>query len=550
MGRSSVERLANCSQTGIAKVVVAVLAPAILLACACSARAGVGADFNGDGRDDLAIHAQFERVGNMNGAVHVLYGARHGLSVQGDQLFGADTPGLHGGGRSDDNTFGYTLVGGDFNGDGYDDLAIGVPFKTVSVPNYGAGGVHILYGSRRGLVLRGNQYLNENTPGVKGPKAGFDHGFGSALAAADFNRDGRDDLAVGVKGEPVLSDSTEDGAVRVFYGGRNRLSLRGDQYMTPTTPGMTRHNAGRRGLEAEFGSTLAAGDLNGDGTSDLAIGARSQLVGGEKYAGAVRVLHGGPRGLTLKHDQFLNENSKGIAGDGAEFGDEFGGSLAIGRFNSDRRGDLAIGVPQECLGSCDLHYNGAVHVLYGGQRKLSLRGDQYFTERSVGSANPKQQTQFGRSLEAADLDGNGRQDLAIGAPWEHVAGIISAGTVRVLYATKRLSVAGTRRLTERTRGLAGAGPATADQFGFALGSGDFNGSGRADLAIGALQTDYDEDDQCLTGAAGGAVHVLYGIGRHVRLGPNQFLTEDTPGIAGAGSTPCDGFGFSFGQGPG
>jgi hypothetical protein len=88
--------------------------------------------------------------------------------------------------------------------------------------------------------------------------------------------------------------------------------------------------------------------------------------------------------------------------------------------------------------------------------------------------------------------------------------------------------------------MAGDGIAVDDNFGFSLTAGDFDADDRDDLAIGEPQ----EPDSC-TDADGGGVHVLYGARRHFAMGRDQFLTQDTPGMAGDGSEPCDGFGFSL-----
>jgi hypothetical protein len=518
----------------------------ITLAFAPFAHAGVRADFNGDGRSDLAITARSEVVGSREGAVHILYGARHGLSVRGDQLVGEGTPGLEGGGASNDGSFGFALAAGDLNGDGYDELAIGVPHKTLPSPGLFQGAVHILYGTRRGVTLRGDQYLTENTPGIKGPGASGEFEgpeFGEALASGDFDRDGRDDLAIGVPGQTVLSTYGNDGAVHVLYGGRRRLSLRGDQYFTSITPGMV--GPRERSRDADFGAALAAGDLNRDGSADLVIGSPDEPVWRVKNAGAVRILFGGRRRLSLKGDRYLTEQTKGIAGDGREYGDRFGLRLVIGRFNGDRRGDLAIGVPEES-GQHFWHEDGAVHILYGGRRGPSLDGDQYLTETHPGLKGPGAlQSQFGGSLAVGDLNGDGRQELTIGALSERVSGAWAAGAVHILYGAKRhLTLKGDQFLTEATPGMLGPDPQPDNYFGRALAAGDLNGDGRSDLAIGVPQYHRDDYGDCLTSAAG-AVHILYGAKRRLRLRGNQRLTLDTPGVAGGGSEPCDNFGSSL-----
>ncbi|MGH7801272.1 MAG: integrin alpha, partial [Thermodesulfobacteriota bacterium] len=113
--------------------------------------ARVRADFNGDGFDDLAIGVPGEDVGSINsaGAVNVIYGTSGGLSATNDQIFTQDTSGIEDFAEVDD-FFGLALTSGDFNGDGIDDLAIGVPFEDVGSIDR-AGAVNVIYGTSRGL---------------------------------------------------------------------------------------------------------------------------------------------------------------------------------------------------------------------------------------------------------------------------------------------------------------------------------------------------------------------------------------------------------------
>jgi hypothetical protein len=178
------------------------------------------------------------------GAVNVLYGGAAGLTGSGSQFFTQNTPGV-GGTAEDGDLFGL-VTAGDFDGDRYADLAIGVLQESVgSIGN--AGAVNVLYGGRAGLTGSGGQYFTQNTPGVASSAEQFD-GFGRALAAGDFDGDRHADLAIGVPEEDVGSINAA-GAVNVLYGGRPGLAGSGSQFFTQNTPGV--------------GSTAEDGDLFG-----------------------------------------------------------------------------------------------------------------------------------------------------------------------------------------------------------------------------------------------------------------------------------------------
>src|SRR5687768_1995998 len=98
---------------------------------------------------------------------------------------------------------------GDFNGDGVDDMAIGVGEGI-------GGGVNVIYGTPAGLSSNGNQLWTQDSPGILDVAEAGD-GFGNSLAVGDFDNDGFDDLAVGASGEEV-NGFVDSGAVTGIYG--------------------------------------------------------------------------------------------------------------------------------------------------------------------------------------------------------------------------------------------------------------------------------------------------------------------------------------------
>ena len=176
----------------------------------------------------------------------------------------------------------------DFDGDGYADLAVGVPFEDLR-GRRDAGSVQVLYGSVSGPTTR-DQMWHQGRKGVKGALEAGDQ-FGSRLSSGDFDGDGYADLAIGIPNED-LSGHKDVGAVPVLYGGPKGLTRR-DQVWHQGSRGVPGSNE----AGDNFGWALAAGDFDHDGFSDLAIGAMGESVGDAPMAGAVVVLRGSRSGF-------------------------------------------------------------------------------------------------------------------------------------------------------------------------------------------------------------------------------------------------------------
>jgi hypothetical protein len=230
-------------------------------------------DFNGDGNPDLAIGIPDHSVsgGIRAGAVSVIYGSVPGLAASGSQFWTQETEGVPGTPEGTDD-FGAALAAGDFNGDGFDDLAIGVPGEPAGAPL--AGAVVVLYGSNTGLRTTNSQIWAQSVGTIQGEPEGGEN-FGAALAAGDFNGDGFDDLAVGVPrdgADAVVVFGA--GAVNVIYGSSNRLTGVGNQIWHQNITGVEEV----ADENDRFGTAVAAGDFNGDGFDDLAVGVPNEEV--------------------------------------------------------------------------------------------------------------------------------------------------------------------------------------------------------------------------------------------------------------------------------
>jgi disulfide bond formation protein DsbB len=402
-------------------------------------------DFNGDGRTDLAVGAYSEN--DFAGVVQVLYGSPTGLTAAGSQLWSQDSPGIAGTAEVGDE-FGVALAAGDFNGDSRADLGIGAPGENDR------GVVQVLYGSPSGLTGTGSQLWSQGSSGLGGLAESGDS-FGSALAAGDFNGDGRADLAASALGENNFR-----GVVQVLYGSASGLIAAGNQLWSQDSPGI----AGLAEPDDQFGFAVATGDFNGDNRADLAIGVRGE----NDFAGVAQVLYGSPSGLTAAGSQLWSQDSPGIADVAEPLGDEFGYRLAAGDFNGDSRADLAV----SAAGEND--FAGVVHVLYGSASGLTAAGSQLWSQDSPGiTGTAEVGDSFGFAVAAGDFNGDSRADLAIGAPGENDL----AGVVHVLYGTASgLTASGSQLWSQDSPGIAGVAEST-DFFGGALAAGSPSSNG-------------------------------------------------------------------------
>jgi FG-GAP repeat len=512
----SVATLAAVTLTFTSLAVLSGASPAAAATCVGTAPS----DFNGDGISDAAIGEYFFNS-TRAGVVHVIYGTRDGLSANAsgsaldDQILTntADTT----------TGFGHALATGDINGDGCSDLIIGDATATSgSATNVGA--IFVYLGSTTGLQLAEKITASELP---NGDSAANDL-FGWALATGDFNHDGLADIAVGAPGFDL------GGAVFVLPGHATESPIYGAHEFEQGDGTITGVNENLN----EMGSALATGDVNGDNITDLAIGD----PGENDSAGAVFVVRGSGTAslLTPTGHQTWTQNSTGVIGT-AESHDDFGSALAMGNFAGTGRSDLAIGVPGEMVDG--VYGAGFVNVLYSaGSGGLSSTGNQGWSLSSNGipGLGAGQSSWFGLALTAGDFNGDGRSDLAVGAPGVKVGSASSAGSVTVLLsAPGALSVTGSEMWTENSAGIDGT-PGGGYRFGQALTSLRVTSASYDDLLLGTPAATVSGQQvagsaELIPGSSGGGLTSL----------GSQFWTTASPGIQGSPCLQC-GFGGAVG----
>ncbi|MEC8557313.1 MAG: FG-GAP repeat protein [Planctomycetota bacterium] len=329
-----------------------------------------------------------------------------------------------------------------------------------------------------------------------------------AAVIGDFNGDGFNDLASGIPHED-LGARRDAGAVLVRYGNGYGLNGRTELWNAGHVAGLDIREGD------QFGAALIAGDFNGDGVDDLAVGIPNRDLGGITDAGAVGVIYGMPAGIFAgglspwRTDVFF-QGMEGLQDQPDAF-DRFGTSLSAGDFDGDGCDELVVGVPSESFSEPKLpevitrQDVGAVHIIQGNATGLTTQDSQFWTPgRDFVRRNGERYNRFGSAFAVGDFDGSGRDDLAIGAPGDSFNAQPNAGAVHVIYSSfDGLARDEIQLFHQQYPSVPGLGDhleslEAYDFFASSLASGDFNRDGKDDLAIGVPGEN----------ARAGAVHVL------------------------------------------
>lgn len=448
-------------------------------------------DLNGDGYSDVVVGARDYDNGQSNeGSAFVYYGSANGIGTVPDVVLESDQVGA---------SFGNAVsTAGDVNGDGFSDLLIGAPNWESDPAGLGSeGAIFVYHGSSTGVSTVPNAVRRANS-------AAKYMGW-SVACAGDIDNDGYSDIITG--GWLASYGQTNEGAAWVFKGGPTGIAA------TPV------HRLERNQVAAQFGHSVAgAGDVNGDGYSDVVVGSHAFDLN-VTNDGATFIYHGGPTNLggglnpapatIFTGPGGTHRSSWSVASAGDVNGDGFS-DIITGHYLANNGEPLEEGVACIHHGSPTGIGTSATTILDGGQTNAW----------------------FGRSVSGAgDMNGDGYADVAVGAVTFTAGQSLEGAAFLFLGSPAGVSTTFHRRYELNQPG-ANMGESVA-------AAGDVNGDGFSDLIVGA---------ENLGGALSGGAAIYHGGTEYAAATPTLSWGYGTvnghagSSVAHAGDVNGDGYG--------
>lgn len=388
-------------------------------------------DVNGDGIDDIIVGAPYANPGDKSnaGQAYVVFGSTNGFPAQ-MELYALD--GSNGftlnGISSEDYCGEFVSGGGDVNDDGLNDILINAPWGDPGGRN-NAGETYVVFGSSDVFPAVIDLTGLDGTNGfqINGRSVDDEAGYPCSIAG-DINNDGIDDILLG-----AWMASQEAGETYVIYGRSDGFPAEIEVALLDGILGFQINgvNAG----DASGYPVNGAGDVNDDGIDDMIIGATWADPGGRNKAGETYVVFGRTNFTALFQLSSLN-GVNGFQLNGIDADDESGYSTAYaGDMNNDGIADIIIGAPYAVPTSGKVAA-GETYIVYGRpdgfpavMELATLGGTNGFRLNGIDTGD----TSGDPSCGAGDVNGDGVDDIIIGAWQADPGGVTAAGETYVVY---------------------------------------------------------------------------------------------------------------------